>query len=58
MKDAYVTLPPNSRHVSGYPHKSGQNIRFVLILLVTSHVMSWTYQSLKKVVVGGGAVAR
>ena len=46
---AYVTLPTNSRQVWGFPHKSGQNIKFFLIfLLVTSHFMFWTYQILKK----------
>ena len=50
---AYVILPPNSRQVWGYPHKSGQNMKFVpIFLLVTSHFMFLTYQSLKKVGVG------
>ena len=58
MSDAYVTLPLN---VWGYPYKSGENIKFVLIfILVTSHVMLGIYQSLKTSWcgvsrVGGGA---
>ena len=43
--DVHVTLPTNSRQVWRYP----QNIKFVpIFLLVTSHFLFWTYQSLKK----------
>ena len=54
MTDAFLTLPPNSGQVWGYP--SGQNIKFFpIFLLVASHLIFWTYQSSKKLVwVSGG----
>ena len=49
--DVCITLPPNFRQVRGYPHKSGQNIELVTImLLLTSHLMFWTYHGFKKMV--------
>ena len=53
MTDVCVTLPPSSRQVRGYPTIRGQNIKIVTIfLLLTSHFMFGTYQSLKKIGVG------
>ena len=52
MTYAYATQPLNFRQVRGYPHKSGQNIKFVPFFTgnISFHVLK--ISKLKKV--GGG----
>ena len=49
MTYAYATLPLNFRQVWGYPHKSGQNIKFVPFFTgnISFHVLD--ISKLKKV---------